>query len=965
MTIKQAIAKLSALVLISGFLAVVPQSALADGGVSASSAPSQSPSLSAFAFEPIGATVSVSSITTNSAVASWTLPDEAEITRVEMAHYNYTTSQWTSLPASTSKSGSVNLTGLTAGTGYAFRTNTFYASGVAKLGDIQFETMTTSSSDLQLPVLVPSSVSISATTVAPGGQLTGQFRVTDDIGCCSWARIDMRTATPFENRDQARIWTAVTPRQTSGNATDGVYSAAVTVPSNTPAGSYMLYGQAIDNFGRYTHLVVLGTFEVRAAADVQLPVLVPSSVSISATTVAPGGQVTGQFRVTDDIGCCSWARIDMRTATPFADRDRARIWVMATPRQTSGNATDGVYSAAVTVPSNTPAGSYMLYGQAIDNFGRYTHLVVLGTFEVRVAATNTAPTLSVSDVRSRSATATWSVPNDTPTRSISLEIQEVQVGSWANVSLPTSNTKAGSVDLTVKPGTAYRLRVVATYTDGTSKTEVANFTTPALTPPPTPSIRIDNSDPEVAVVTWSYSFSNLEKFVISIREAGGSESPVDLSASARSHRFSGLKPNSQFVVTLQAVANTGATASTNVTLLTPVKQLIDPARPTITEIVAAQSSAVLAFAQESLRGADPVQRWDIQVRLSGESSWATVSRIQNDGRSSRTVTIGDLSAGRTYQARVVARGEGGTSSISSIRDFETSVGIATPDSLSSRDVTWNSAVLTWFQATDGPATVPSRYEVELTEGTSESWRTVKTLSSSDRRPTTTISGLKSGTEYLWRVTAVSKSGVKEVSYVESFSTPSSMRSPSNLSVSDVGDNWARVTWSYIANQAFKPVATFEIRVSQNQGATWTTLVSNIPRTARAVRIEDLAPETDYDVRIVARSSDGEEAYDALTIVTNQKLEEITEVTVSLISARSVTIKWLLPSVALGGQEIDSVSVQIRSGNRWVTRVRNAEPDQLEAKLTNLEPGTRYTYRVVSVGEDGSRDFSEPKRFRTR
>jgi hypothetical protein len=469
MTVKQAIAKLSTLALVTGFLAVVPQSALADGAVSASSSPSHNSSLSAFAFEPIGASVSVSSITTNSAVASWTLPEEAEITRVEMAHYNYTPSQWTSLPASTNKSGSVNLTGLTAGTGYAFRTNTFYASGVAKLGDIQFETMTTGSSDLQLPVLVPNSVSISTTTVAPGGQVTGQFRVTDDVGCCSWARIDMRTATPFENRDQARIWTAVTPRQVSGSATDGVYSAAVTVPSNTPVGTYMLYGQAIDNFGRYTHLVVLGTFEVRAVAS------------------------------------------------------------------------------------------------------------------------NTAPTLSVSDVRNRSATASWSVPNETPTRSMSLEIQEVQAGIWTSVALPASNTKAGRIDLTVKPGTAYRLRVVATYTDGSSKSEVASFTTPALTPPPTPSIRIDNSDPEVAIVTWSYSFSTLEKFVISIREAGGAENPVDLSASARSHRFSGLKANSQFIVTLQAVANSGATSSTNVAFFTPVKQLIDPAKPTITEIVAAQS----------------------------------------------------------------------------------------------------------------------------------------------------------------------------------------------------------------------------------------------------------------------------------------------------------------------------------------------------------------------------------------
>jgi hypothetical protein len=192
-----------------------------------------------------------------------------------------------------------------------------------------------------------------------------------------------------------------------------------------------------------------------------------------------------------------------------------------------------------------------------------------------------------------------------------------------------------------------------------------------------------------------------------------------------------------------------------------------------------------------------------------------------------------------------------------------------------------------------------------------------------------------------------------------------MRSPSSITVADVSDTWARVTWAYIANRAFKPVASFEIRVSEDQGATWTSLVSGISRTARAVRIRDLSPETDYDLRVVAISSDGEEAYDTVTIVTNQNLEEISEVSVSLISSRTATIKWVLPNPDLGGQALRSVSVQTKSGRKWVTRARNLSPSQLEARIGKLNPGTRYKYRVVSVGQDGARDFSKPKRFTTR
>ena len=962
-------ASISAL-LVAGFISTVPVASSATSVVVSEQTASSSKALSPAEFVPVGANVGIVQVGATSVVVSWSLPAEANITRIDMAHYNYSNQQWTSLPTTTNKSGELTITGLTPSTGYAYRTHTFYASGASRLGDIQFMTSASSSptpSPTPTPTSSPSPTPTSSPTPSPTqapfepvGATVAVVETTATTAVVSWTLPDQASIIRVELSHynySTQQWTTL-PTSTSK-------SGRLTITGLTPATGY-----AFRTNTRYASGASrLGDIQFRTMnaprQDLQLPVLVPGSVSVSNSSVLAGGQITGQFRVTDDVACCSWVRIDMRTATPFDQRDSARIWTMITPSQVSGTATDAAFSGSVTVPSATPAGRYMLYGQAIDNFGRYTHLVVLGEFEVRVAAVNTAPTLQVSDVKSRTASASWSVPNETPTRLMDLQIQEVAVGRWTSVPLSSSNSKSGQIELTLKPGTDYRVRVVATYTDGSTKSEVTSFSTPALVQPPRPTFSIDNSNPEVAVIIWNYSFSNLSKFIISIREAGASDTPLELSASARSHRFSGLKANTQFIVTLEAVANNGAAASTNVAFFTPVRRNIDPAKPVITGVSDGQSSVELSFSQETLQGADVVQRWDVQIRQSGDSSWNTVERISNDGASSRTVTINDLTPGRTYQARVVARAETGTSSVSSPREFQTTVGISAPDSLSTRDITWNSAVFTWSQAIDGAGTVPARYEVELSEEGTENWRTARSFTSSDRRPTVSISGLKAGTGYQWRVLAVSRSGAEEMSYVDYFSTPASMRSPSSLSVSDVGDTWARVTWSYVANQAFKPVASFEIRVSENQGGTWTTLVSNIARSARAVTLQDLSPETDYDVRIVAVSADGEEAYDVVTIVTNQNLEEITEVTVSLISPRSATIKWLLPSGSLGAQDIESVSVQVRTGRNWITRVRNAEPEQLQATISNLRPGTRYQYRVVSIGEDGSRDFSAPKRFTTR
>lgn len=807
-------------------------------------------------FTPVGATVSISGETSTSVVASWSLPDEAVINRVDMAYYNYSNSQWVNLTSSTNKSGSRTISGLTPGTGYAFRTNTYYSSGVSKLGDIQFKTLDAPVvvTDTQLPVIQTSSLSLSKYTAKPGDTIVATYRITDDVACCGYNQAWMYLPTGGNIQ--------VGGVKVSGTDKDSTFTATFTIPSTATTGSYPIKAQALDKAGRYTFLQLIGTVAVDATkTDADLPVIDPSSVSISQTTAVAGTLITGRFRVTDDVGCCKFNRIDLRTSS-------GAIVTMVTPTKDSGTATDAIYSGSVRIPVAASPDTFSIYAQATDLYGRYTHLVLLGK-------------------------------------------------------------------VTVSAGK-----------------------------PPTPVLKATTTTGS-ATVSWSYSFASLEKFVIRIREAAGMFTALELDSSKRSHIFSGLKDNQMYVVEMDAVSTSGETSVGSIVFTTPVKTKIAPSAPVITSYTANKLTATVSWSQENNPEAELVTGWDVQLRSSDSSTWRTLESVSNGSGSLPQVTVYDLVPGRTYFARIVARTNSGLTATSASKVVLIKYGLGTPGTLTSSNFTWNGATLSWTQPSDSVNEAPAGYRIEFSPEGSDDFSITRKVAGPAGKNSYTVSDLKAGLTYKWRVVAIGSDGTETTSAVRTFKTVSAMRSPSSLKISAFGDTWAKISWSQIANKAYKPVSTFEIRVSQDQGATWETLESGLTSTVRVVTVDDLSPETEYDVKVVALSGDGDEASASITITTMQNLDAITEATVSLVTARSAIILWELPEDPVDVEAIKTVAVEIKRSGKWVSWLRNIDPAKEKATLAKLAPKTSYEYRIVSIGDDGYKEYSPAKKFKTK
>lgn len=251
----------------------------------------------------------------------------------------------------------------------------------ALLGTITV-TAASSGGDTLNPVIDPNSSSVSPVQSEPGNNVSANYRITDDMGCCGYHQ-----AWLYNPAGTAVL--QVTPVRVSGSQTDGRYTATFGIPSGSAPGTYQIKAQATDLTGKYTHLQLLGTVTVTVAVspptvDTANPVVVVGSGTASVTSLQPGNPITGTYRVTDDMNCCSSSRLYLY------DSAGASVVFVATSR-VSGTITDGVYSGTINVPLGTNPGTYTLRAQVIDIAGKYSHMETLAT--VAITAQTAPPTV--------------------------------------------------------------------------------------------------------------------------------------------------------------------------------------------------------------------------------------------------------------------------------------------------------------------------------------------------------------------------------------------------------------------------------------------------------------------------------------------------------------------------------------------------------------------------------------------
>ena len=232
------------------------------------------------------------------------------------------------------------------------------------------------------------------------------------------------TATATTNTVSISVVTGATPKQPGTNTPTLDSDGKVTVPNNTPAGTYTIVYQICDklnsgNCATTTATIIVGTPTITADPD-----------TFTITT----GTSTKSVLDNDKIG----------TATATTNTVSISVVTGATPKQAGTNTPTLDSDGKVTVPNNTPAGTYTIVYQICDklnsgNCATTTATVVVGT------TTPTAPIPVAVDDRA-------TTPLNTPV-TINVLGNDTPEGATPNV---TTNPANGSVSVNSDGSIEYR-----------------------------------------------------------------------------------------------------------------------------------------------------------------------------------------------------------------------------------------------------------------------------------------------------------------------------------------------------------------------------------------------------------------------------------------------------------------------------------------------------------------------------
>ncbi len=230
-----------------------------------------------------------------------------------------------------------------------------------------------------------------------------------------------------------------------------------------------------------------------------------------------------------------------------------------------------------------------------------------------------------------------------------------------------------------------------------------------------------------------------------------------------------------------------------------------------------------------------------------------------------------------------------------------------PTNLTVSNITESGATISWVGTADS-------YEIQLNEGNAETL-TAKTKTYTD---------LKAGTFYLVKVRAVcgeSKSDWAISSFTTTEQEIEDCNEPTELSVSNVTETGATVSWTGTAT-------AYEVQLNDSEVETVTT-------TSKTYT--DLTAATLYLVKVRSVCAESKSDWVVTAFTTNEEIEEgcgePTNLTISGVTETEATITW--------EGTVDAYEIQLNDGE-IETVTENTKT------YTDLEPATFYFFKIRSV-----------------
>ena len=389
------------------------------------------------------------------------------------------------------------------------------------------------------------------------------------------------------------------------------------------------------------------------------------------------------------------------------------------------------------------------------------------------------------------------------------------------------------------------------------------------------------------------------------------------------------------------VGNTSPSASTRAVI---------PSAPTGLTANPGNQQVGLSWSPPIDNGGSAITDYTIQYSSNSGSSWTDFA----DGVSPETsATVTGLTNGTEYTFQVAAMNPAGAGSFAPTESIVPRTVPGNPTQLTV--VPENEQVtLTWLAPSDNGGAAITDYLVEYSADSGQSWNLfddgVSTLT------TATITGLTSGTEYVFRVNALNVVGSGSSSQNSSNFTPVTTPGAPSSVTGTAGDAQVSLSWTAPSSNGGSAITDYIVQYSIN-GGSWTTF-NDGTSTSTSATVTGLTNGSAYTFQVAAINAAGTGIHSASSLgVTPATTPGAPTNVTGTAGASQVLLSWTAPA-STGGSAITDYVIQVKpaSGGAWTT-FSDGTSTSTSATVTGLTNGAAHIFQVAAVNGVGQGSYS--------
>src|SRR5207245_1460881 len=183
------------------------------------------------------------------------------------------------------------------------------------------------------------------------------------------------------------------------------------------------------------------------------------------------------------------------------------------------------------------------------------------------------------------------------------------------------------------------------------------------------------------------------------------------------------------------------------------------------------------------------------------------------------------------------------------------------------------------------------------------------------------------------------------------SNPTAPQPPTGLTATIILSSQINLSWTAPSDNGGSAIGGYKIERSQDNGTTWSIIVSNTASTSTIYSDTGLSPSTTYTYRMSAINSvdtNFPSNTASATTTSTTTLLSPTGLTATTVSSSQISLNWNAPNNS--GSLVTGYMIERSQDNglTWSTPVKNTASTSTIYLDTLPNPSTTYTYRVSAI-----------------